>query len=160
MSKRILLLAALACFLLPGCGGEDLADAVAGSEGPLVIYPDYKEVTIPPNIAPLNYRYAMKDVRKAQTTFTVDGRSVTIRGAEVTWPVRKWKTFLADAAGMQVIGIQSISEGGVYSVSNQIGNVRAKGMDWVEEAEADAGTVVQAAKLIVSASVTMVFDAE
>ena len=67
---------------------------------------------------------------------------------------------LADAAGMQVIGIQSISEGGVYSVANQIGNVRAKGMDWAEEAEADTGTVVQAAKLIVSASVTMVFDAE
>ena len=102
MSKRIFLLAALACLLLPGCGGEDLADAVAGSEGPLVIYPDYKEVTIPPNIAPLNYRYAMKDVRKAQTTFTVDGRSVTIRGAEVTWPVRKWKAFLADAAGKTI----------------------------------------------------------
>ena len=110
MSKRILLLAALACFLLPGCGGEDLADAVAGSEGPLVIYPDYKEVTIPPNIAPLNYRYAMKDVRKAQTTFTVDGRSVTIRGAEVTWPVRKWKAFLADAAG-KTIRVEASAQG-------------------------------------------------
>ena len=112
MSKRIFLLAALACLLLPGCGGEDLADAVAGSEGPLVIYPDYKEVTIPPNIAPLNYRYAMKDVRKAQTTFTVDGRSVTIRGAEVTWPVRKWKAFLADAAGKTIRVEASAQVGG------------------------------------------------
>ena len=55
-------------------------------------------MTIPANIAPLNFRYAMKGVRKARTTFTVDGRSVTIKGAEVEWRVGPWKAFLADAA--------------------------------------------------------------
>ena len=63
-----LLFAFLACQTLPGCGGPDLVTAVDGSEGPLVIYPDYKEVTIPANIAPLNFRYAMPDVRHARTT--------------------------------------------------------------------------------------------
>ena len=102
MSKRFPFIALLACLVAAGCGGGDLADAVAGSEGPLVIYPDYKEVTIPANIAPLNYRYAMKDVRKARTTFSVDGKSVTVKGREVTWPVRKWKEFLSGAAGKTV----------------------------------------------------------
>ena len=112
MNKRILWMALAACVLLPGCGGGDLAEAVAGSEGPLVIYPDYKEVTIPANIAPLNYRYAMKDVRKARTTFTVDGKSVTVKGSEVTWSVRKWKAFLSGAAGRTVRVEASATVGG------------------------------------------------
>ena len=85
-----------------GCKGRDIAVAVDGSEGPLVIWPDYKEVTIPANIAPLNYRYAMDGVKKAKTTFTLGDRSVTIKGAEVEWSVKDWKRFLADAAGKTV----------------------------------------------------------
>jgi hypothetical protein len=85
-----------------GCGGKEFNTAVDGSKGPLVIYPDYKEVTIPANIAPLNFRYAMQGVRKARTTFTVGDRSVTIKGAEVEWNLGKWKSFLADAAGKTI----------------------------------------------------------
>jgi hypothetical protein len=97
------LLLAAACLTLSACGDRENATAVAGSDGPLVIYPDYKEVTVPANIAPLNFRYAMRGVRKARTTFTVDGKSVTIKGAEVEWRLRAWKAFLADAAGKTVL---------------------------------------------------------
>ena len=88
--------------MLLGCSGRELADAVDGSAGPLVIYPDYKEVTIPANIAPLNFRYAMKDIRGAKTTFTLGERSVTLKGTEVEWRLGAWKAFLADAAGQTV----------------------------------------------------------
>ena len=91
-----------ACVLFSGCGAGDPATALDGSEGPLVIYPDYKDVTIPANIAPLNFRYAMKDVRKAKTTFTLDGKSVTIRGPEVEWRLSAWKRFLEGAEGQTV----------------------------------------------------------
>lgn len=66
---------------------------------------------------------------------------------------------LAEAAGLKITGIEVIAEGGVYSYDNNVGNVYAKGL---EEAgrEADVGTVVQAAKLIVSASVSITFTAE
>ena len=87
------------CLLLAGCGGRDEATAVAGSAGPLVTEPDYKDVTVPANIAPLNFRYAMPDVRRARTTLVLDGRTLTVRGREVRWPLRKWKSLLADAAG-------------------------------------------------------------
>ena len=84
---------------LPGCGRADSATAVDGSEGPLVIYPDYKYVTIPANIAPINFRYAMDDVRNARTTFTLGDRSVTLKGAEVEWNLKKWKAFVDGSEG-------------------------------------------------------------
>ena len=97
-----ILLAFLVCLMLPGCGGRDNFTATDGSEGPLVIYPDYKDVTIPEKIAPLNFRYAMADVRRARTTFTLDGKSVTIKGSEVEWRLGKWKAFLSGAAGQTI----------------------------------------------------------
>ena len=98
-----ILLSVLLCWgMLSACDGRDIATAVDGSEGPLVIWPDYKEVTIPANIAPLNFRYAMPGVRKAKTTFTLGDRSVTIRGTEVEWRLGRWKAFLEGAAGKTI----------------------------------------------------------
>ena len=99
MRHKLLSLLLLSALAFQGCVGGDFAPAVDGSEGPLVIYPDYKDVTIPANIAPLNYRYAMEGVRKAKTTFTLGDKSVTIRGNEVEWSLKKWKSFLAGAEG-------------------------------------------------------------
>ena len=74
---------------------------------------------------------------------------------------KKKAEILAEASGLKIIGIEIISEGGVYSYQNNVGNVYAKGVDdIVEETEADAGTLVQSAKLIVSASVSITFEAE
>ena len=58
---------------------------------------------------------------------------------------------IAEASGLKITGISVISEGGTYNYSNTVGNFSAKTMDRGEEAA--AGTVVQAAKLIVSATV-------
>ena len=112
MRHKLLYILFLAALALQGCAGGDSATAVDGSEGPLVIYPDYKEVTIPANIAPLNFRYAMKDVRKAKTTFTLGDKSVTIKGDEVEWNLRKWKSFLAGAEGQTIsVTAEAVVEG-------------------------------------------------
>ncbi|MBO7358366.1 MAG: SIMPL domain-containing protein [Clostridia bacterium] len=66
---------------------------------------------------------------------------------------------LAAAAGLRITGIEIISEGGVYSYSNTVGNVYTRDMK-AEAAYGDAATVVQAAKLIVSANVTVTYTAE
>ena len=52
-----------------------------------------------------------------------------------------------------------MAENGVRSYENNIGNVYAKGME-TAESEEDAGTVVQSAKLVVSADVSITFSAE
>ena len=67
---------------------------------------------------------------------------------------------LAEAAGMKITGIAVISEDGIYSYGNDTANIyAAKGMDTMETAE-DAGTVVQSAKLVVNATVSITFTAE
>lgn len=66
---------------------------------------------------------------------------------------------LADASGLKITGIEVISEDGVYSYENNIGNIYDRKMD-IAEAAADSETVVQAAKLIISASVSITFSAE
>lgn len=91
----------LAAAVITGCAKGEYT-AADGSGGPIVIYPDYKEVTIPANIAPLNFHYATKDATKVETTFTVGDKSVTVKGSEVKWPVRKWKSFIAGAEGTTI----------------------------------------------------------
>ncbi len=74
---------------------------------------------------------------------------------------KKKAEVLAEAAGMKITGIEVITDGTVHSYENSIGNVYGRGIETAaEEAEFDAGTVVQAAKLVVSASVSITFTAE
>ena len=74
---------------------------------------------------------------------------------------KKKAEILAEASGLKITGIESITEDGVYSYQNDVGNVysRAAGMK-AAAMEEDAGTVVQSAKLIVSAGVSITFEAE
>ena len=66
---------------------------------------------------------------------------------------------LAESAGHKITGIVVITEGGVVSYENSIYNVYARGIE-MPDAEDETGTIVQAAKLIVSASVSIIFAAE
>ena len=92
----------LAVVTIGSCKERQEYTAVDGSNGPLIIYPDYKEVTIPANIAPLNFHYAVRNISKAKTTFSLGNKSITIKGLEVEWSLSKWKTFLANAAGQTI----------------------------------------------------------
>ena len=66
---------------------------------------------------------------------------------------------LAEASGLKINRIDLITEGGTFSYDNTVSNFSARGL--AEEKAMDAGsTVVRAAKLIVSASVTVTFEAE
>ena len=65
---------------------------------------------------------------------------------------------LAEAAGLKITGIEVISEGATYSYDSGLNNFR-KEMETVEDAASGSTTVVQAAKLQVSATVTVSFTA-
>ena len=66
---------------------------------------------------------------------------------------------LAEASGMKITGIEVISEGNVFSYGNDVSNFSAKRMEGAA-ADTGSGTVVQAAKLIVSVTVSITFTAE
>ena len=88
---------------------------------------------------------------------TEEARAESLRKAVAE--AREKAEILAEAAGLKITGIERMDEGGVFSYENSVGNFSAKGMA-MEEMAADAGTVVQAAKLIVNATVSLTFIAE
>jgi len=108
--KKIIYIVLALC-VLAGCKAVSSTSTI-GSEGPAVIFPDYKDVTVPSNIAPLNYYYAMEGATSATTTFTVGDKSVKIRGVEVEWNMKKWKELLAEAAGKTISVAAEVKVGG------------------------------------------------
>ena len=66
---------------------------------------------------------------------------------------------LAEAAGLGKLELENITEGGVYAYDSGANNFSAKGMI-TEQADGDAATVIRAAKICVSASVTITYEAK
>ena len=71
---------------------------------------------------------------------------------------RKKAEVLAAAADLKILGIEDITEGGTYSYDRGVMNNFAK--DEAAAGTMESGTVVRAAKLTVSASVTVSFKAD
>jgi hypothetical protein len=72
--------------LLCACGRKaDVRPAGACTDRPSPVFPDYREVTVPCNIAPLNFYYTDPEASRFVTTFTSAGQSVTVKGREVVW---------------------------------------------------------------------------
>jgi len=90
---------------------------------------------------------------------TSEARAAALKDAVAD--ARAKADILAEASGMTIAGIETVSEGGVMSFDSG-SNVFRNSKTMAEEADAMGGspTVVQAAKLQVSASVTIVFTAE
>ncbi len=89
-----LFLTALSCTPgIPQCGQiEEEAD----------IFPDYREVTVPPNIAPLNY-LVRNDGKKILTRVCgPSGEEIVISGRKVKFPLKKWRNLLNAAKGKEL----------------------------------------------------------
>lgn len=105
-----LLLAAALC----GCTARNESTAAAGS--PPEIFPDYAGVTIPPNIAPLNFRIG-NGARRAEVLFTAGDRQITVgsRDGRVIIPQRKWRRLTAaarDSGGTITVTVTTRGSGG------------------------------------------------
>lgn len=94
--------------LLAACQREaPIVNRLADHRPP--IFPDYTEVTIPPNIAPL--RFLLADtchVDEAAATFECGSERVTVRasdGRRIAIPTGDWKHLMKDAAG-KVINVK------------------------------------------------------
>lgn len=101
--KSLLLFAALAC--LVACTSHPNVPSNAKSTGKLpAIYPDYCNVTIPCNIAPLNFMLSDKGFDECVARITTpDGNSVTYgEGRKVIIPEDDWKDILAASCGNSI----------------------------------------------------------
>lgn len=70
-----------------------------GTAHPGVIYPDYTDVTVPCNIAPLNFHYVQDCGRRCVTTFTAGDVVVRKKGRDVVFKDREWRELCNAAAG-------------------------------------------------------------
>ena len=95
MMKRTLYIL-LGILMLASCYRFDPKEAHY-TDGP--IWPDYMDVTIPANIAPLNFCYTADNGPVPVTTFSCADVSITIKGREVVWKKSQWKRLLEAAKG-------------------------------------------------------------
>ena len=96
-------LMALAFLLLQGCGGRmDLRPVGIATDRTSMIFPDYQDVTVPCNIAPLNFYYTDMAFTRPVTVFSSGAVTVKFRGREVEWKEKDWKKLVASAAGSDI----------------------------------------------------------
>lgn len=96
-----ILLVGLACLalLLSACGRPfDVRPAGEGTDRTAFLFPDYQDVTIPCNIAPLNFYYTDPAGKSFTTRFSGGSKTVSIKGREVVWKEKAWRELLAAAA--------------------------------------------------------------
>jgi hypothetical protein len=98
IGKGLALLAAmaLACYLFLSPGTPDLRNARPVDALPSM-YPDYTDVTIPCNMAPLNF--LLRD-SASEVALRVEGRFLSSgRGSSLTIPLSRWRKLLAAEVG-------------------------------------------------------------
>ena len=91
MKKVAIFLAFAICVAACSSSGEDT------SAGSAPIYPDYKDITIPYNIAPLNF---MLTEKASRIRVTVDGQDMICRrGSKAIFSEKRWKDIMFQSAG-------------------------------------------------------------
>ena len=89
------------CILLSGC--SRIRKAARTADVQPEIFPDYIGVTVPVNIAPLNFM--MEGVEHIQAVFRIDGKEQTlVCGSEgvVDIPLDEWRDMMSKAAGRKI----------------------------------------------------------
>lgn len=111
MKNRIIILFALAAFVLTGCSNRT-TDTVQG------LFPDYRDVTIPCNIAPLNFRTA-----NYNSDVVIQGQkdSYKFKGHKglVKFPLKKWRSMM-DAEKGNTVTVTVMPKGKGFSESDNI----------------------------------------
>lgn len=89
--------------LLLSCGrNAGLQPAGPGTDRDSFIFPDYADVTLPCNIAPLNFYYTDPDASRFVTRFSAGGVAFTRKGREIVWKEKDWKRLLEAAKGSDI----------------------------------------------------------
>ena len=89
------------CISLSGCSRIRKAARTADVQPD--IFPDYIGVTVPVNIAPLNFM--MEGVEHIQAVFRIDGKEQTVvcgNEGVVDIPLDEWRDMMSKAAGSKI----------------------------------------------------------
>lgn len=89
----------------------DVRPTGPGTDHTALIFPDYQDVTIPCNIAPLNFYYTDPAGSRFKTSFSAGDVSVTLKGRDVVWKERQWLRLLSAAHGSDIAVVSTWQSG-------------------------------------------------
>ncbi len=81
----------------------------------LLLYPDYSNVVIPTNIAPLNFRINNKASDYLTKIFSTNGKTILITGQNVQISIRDWKALLENNKGAELYFEVYLKQGKFWS---------------------------------------------
>lgn len=99
--RRLMLLLGVSVMI---CACSNDIDIVGEIAGPLEIFPDYKDVTVPVNVAPMNFQI-MTDASGAAVVVTAGDAEYIVEAEDglVSFGRRFWKSLLNENAGEDII---------------------------------------------------------
>ena len=129
-SLRNTILPGVAALLLASCGGPGVPSEYTDAKGPLRLIPDYTGVTIPCNIAPLNFRIDTVADRFVTHIYTsADPEGITVAGRDTDIPVEAWHRLVGPAQGDTLLIDVYMEKYGKWSKFPTVRNAVADSID-------------------------------
>lgn len=101
MTRIFLLTATFLCCL--ACARTGIpTDGVKSTQEKPDIYPDYTDIVIPPNIAPLNFEIETPGEEYVARVKSQSGHEMIAGGKTVTWDPAEWKNLLNESKGKKI----------------------------------------------------------
>jgi hypothetical protein len=119
-SKSTNRIRALLCFFIAGiafvsgCSSGAVPESFEELDVLPVVYPDYVETTLPPNIAPANF--IIKEDAQAYVTRVKSskGTELCVSGRDVVFPEKKWRQVLLESQGEKITYDVFVKQNGVW----------------------------------------------
>lgn len=106
------ILSLLLVLILASC--NNIPASFTETKEQISIYPDYKDVSIPLNIAPLNFHITTDASSYLTKVYSTNGNSVLVKGKDVQIGMNAWKKMLTNNAGNDLYYEIYLKRGGVW----------------------------------------------
>ncbi len=98
-----------------------LCAVALSAAGEVTVSPDYFNIEVPPNIAPLNFDVEGVTNGTPQVTFRApDGDTLTAKGPAFRFPPGRWRAFLEKHRGEALAGTLAAGEATLYAFTNRV----------------------------------------
>lgn len=110
------------CLILSLISCNRVPSTYSEAKDSLDIYPDYTDVYIPTNIAPLNFHIYNNASAYLTKIYSTNGKSILVKGQDVQINIRDWKKLLENNQGAELYFEVYLKQGGSWSKYPSIKN--------------------------------------
>ncbi len=110
--------------MLSGCGKAKVpVDNVEAADAKPVLVPDYVDIVVPPNIAPLNFEVDMPGEEYIARVTGNDGKTLVASGNPIKWDMKEWHQLLEASKGSDLkyeVFVRNDDKWKLYTFSNHV----------------------------------------